>query len=212
MLLYLALYCSLIFIVLLLGVCVLILQGLDYLGAPDLIMSVFLFPAAITISIAGGIRSFLYCYRPSSECKHEYRRIVFMWTILLFGSLYCYMSTAQNVSMVYAPFQGYQPISSPQVVRVIIYVLAFAQLLVLKSSKRIIQNHFGMKQRADALRGIKVWIFVKGTVCILPAIYGLCLFLANGFYRDLYMLVGYSAALGVALFPRYKEWKGWLVI
>jgi hypothetical protein len=100
--------------------------------------------------------------------------------------------------------------SSPQIVRIVFYRLAVAQLLALKSCKRSIRNQFGMKDRAAALWALKVWIATKGALCIVPAIYGLLLFLTNGLYRDLWVLVGYSVVLGIALFPRYREWEGWL--
>ncbi|MFH0825981.1 MAG: hypothetical protein V2B18_24770 [Pseudomonadota bacterium] len=180
-----------------------------------MLISIFGFTAAIILSLVGGIRCFLYCYRSCcrgsvSEPGKEYRRVAFMWSVLLFGSMYCYVGTAQNIATVYAPFHGYHPISSPQVLRVILYLLAVAQLFALKSIKKLIQNHSRSKENENSLQGLEVWISTKGILCSLPAIYGLELFLSNGLYGDFYVLVGYSVVLAIALFPRYSEWQSWL--
>ncbi|MFH0825982.1 MAG: hypothetical protein V2B18_24775 [Pseudomonadota bacterium] len=168
------------------------------------------FAVAAVATIVAGALSFKYFLGSSHDLRQEYRRILFGWAVFVFGSLICFIIVVENLMSKHPSFTGSQPFSKPWILRYFLYGMALVDMPVLWATKRSIRRRNAADDIVDSFLQLRSWVMLKGAFCVMPAVYGLVLFLANAFYVDFYVLSGYAVLSAIILYPKYSECEEWI--
>ncbi|NIM19983.1 MAG: hypothetical protein GTO51_07020 [Candidatus Latescibacteria bacterium] len=96
------------------------------------------------------------------------------------------------------------------ILRLIFYIIAFAQFAVLSFVRGILLRTKASDTVDSLLEKLLRTTIVTLAICEVPALLGLVLFFVGRFYPDFYILFAVSMAMLFFYFPRYNRWKEWI--
>jgi hypothetical protein len=142
------------------------------------------------------------------EIRKKYKvASFFAWSML--GVLALYILVVEFVRIQHNPFRGFSPgLMGDE--KSLYYGLAIIMLLAVGSLKNSLLKKLPQEDTRALVNKLFLSTVITFSLCELPAILGLAVYLLEGLYKEFYILVGYSAFVMAAHFPRYTQWEGFL--
>ena len=147
------------------------------------------------------------------ESRDDLRKI-FQTSIKINGAilvtLIIYAVIVEIIKSQYTPFRGFVDSIDMTLLRYVFYGLALFQIIIIKFIRGILLP----KEASEDLKSIFIKLnktsIITATLCEVPTIFGLALFLLGGYSRDFYLLLILSFFLSFLYFPRYRNWEEWI--
>jgi hypothetical protein len=142
------------------------------------------------------------------DLKKAYRTSALINSAII-ASLLIYLIVAEMIKIQYEPFEGFVRDLNLDPLRYALYALALVQLVVIIKIRGILMKKDTFNSMEDVIIRLSRASIITSSLCEVPAIFGLILFLLSGMSKDLYILLVWSGILFFLYFPRYSNWKKW---
>lgn len=138
---------------------------------------------------------------------HQTTRIA-LWAMM--AALVVYAVIAEIVRVTHQPFQGFS-VDTVRDSRDLYYGLAIIVMLAVTSLRKSLLKRTEDDNLQSLVKKLRLSAIVTYGLCELPAILGLVLFLLGGYYKEFYILLGYSLLVMLVYYPKYADWEVWLM-
>ncbi len=128
----------------------------------------------------------------------------------IIASLIVYVVVTEIIKAQYAPFEGFVSGFHLAPLRYALYVLALVQPMVIIKIRSILLKKATSENKKEVIVKLSRTSIITSSLCEVPAMYGLILFLLSGSGKDFYMLLIWSGFLFFLYFPRYSNWERWV--
>jgi len=147
------------------------------------------------------------------DFKEELKKIYRMNVIISAALIVVMLSSALIVEILRAqlkPFQGFKPRPKAQTLRLVFYGLGIVQIILVRFLQPALYKQIPADDPKKLLLKLNRANLATLSLCEIPALLGLVLFLLTGFYRDFYIFLIISLILEIMYFPRLRYWEEWL--
>ncbi len=100
--------------------------------------------------------------------------------------------------------------SALDLIRLIVYGASLMLGFVMGFIRGIMLRTAPGESADDLIGKLSRAAIVTLSICELPAVFGLVLYLVGRMYFDFYILLAFSLVLFFFYFPRYERWKAWM--
>jgi hypothetical protein len=108
------------------------------------------------------------------------------------------------------PFHGFRLIPNAQALRLVFYGLGIVQIILVRFLQPALYKQTPEDNPKRLLQKLNRANLVTLSLCEIPALLGLLLFLLIGLYKDFYIFLIISLILEFMYFPKLRHWEEWL--
>jgi F0F1-type ATP synthase membrane subunit c/vacuolar-type H+-ATPase subunit K len=128
----------------------------------------------------------------------------------IIATLIIYAIVVEIIRRQFAPFTGFGGISDITPIRYLFYGVVVVTIFVIRFLRNMMLRKSSTDDSQSLIRKLLRSAVITASLCEVPALLGLLIFLLAGSIRDFYQLAGLSFILVFLHFPRYGNWEAWV--
>jgi len=139
------------------------------------------------------------------DLKKVFKNTVIVCATLM-ATLLVYFLVVEIIKASQKPFLGYVDVVNTLSLRYFFYALASIQIIIIRVLRGFLLRIPPSASAKTLIRRLYITSILTFSLCEIPVLLGLVLFLMSGFYRDFYALLFVSFFLMFMFFPKYNNW------